>query len=211
MVSCLAIIFFLHIYLKPFFWDRYLFCAGGKLLNLQFWWLFGTNSGRNDWMGTVFFCLVFGYIISKFRLYSPGISRYWWQFLRCYELYLCRHLLCVTQRRGTYFRHSYIRIIFLLYWLDCLPSPMDTWRILLLSGHQSKYSTNITHDDTDENWIFCFYYFRSVHSREKEMASSMMAAFLGIGLAFGSSLSLILVQIVWEVSIMKIIIVTFFF
>lgn len=34
-----------------------------------------------------------------------------------------------------------------------------------------------------------------VHDREKEMASSMMAAFLGIGLAFGSSISLILVQI----------------
>lgn len=37
--------------------------------------------------------------------------------------------------------------------------------------------------------------FRSVHNREKEMASSMMAAFLGIGLAFGSSISLILVQL----------------
>lgn len=37
---------------------------------------------------------------------------------------------------------------------------------------------------------------RSVHSREREMASSIMAAFMGIGLAFGSSMSLILVQII---------------
>ncbi|KAJ6645911.1 Equilibrative nucleoside transporter 1 [Pseudolycoriella hygida] len=37
---------------------------------------------------------------------------------------------------------------------------------------------------------------KSVHNREKEMASSMMAAFLGIGLAFGSSISLILVQLI---------------
>lgn len=38
--------------------------------------------------------------------------------------------------------------------------------------------------------------FRSVGIREKEMASSTMAAFLGLGLAFGSTLSLILVQLV---------------
>lgn len=37
--------------------------------------------------------------------------------------------------------------------------------------------------------------FRSVRNQEKEMASSIMAAFLGIGLAFGSSLSLIIVQL----------------
>lgn len=37
---------------------------------------------------------------------------------------------------------------------------------------------------------------KSVHSREREMASSMMAAFLGVGLAFGSSISLIMVQII---------------
>lgn len=37
---------------------------------------------------------------------------------------------------------------------------------------------------------------KSVPSREREMASSMMAAFLGIGLAFGSTLSMIMVQII---------------
>lgn len=36
----------------------------------------------------------------------------------------------------------------------------------------------------------------SVASAEREMASSMMAAFLGVGLAFGSSISLIMVQII---------------
>lgn len=36
---------------------------------------------------------------------------------------------------------------------------------------------------------------KSVHSREREMASSMMAAFLGVGLACGSSISLIMVQL----------------
>lgn len=35
---------------------------------------------------------------------------------------------------------------------------------------------------------------RSVRNCEREMASSSMAAFLGLGLAFGSSLSLIIVQ-----------------
>lgn len=39
-------------------------------------------------------------------------------------------------------------------------------------------------------------FFRSVSNYEKEMASSIMAAFLGIGLAFGSSLSLIIVQLI---------------
>lgn len=43
--------------------------------------------------------------------------------------------------------------------------------------------------------MFFNFFYRSVHNREKEMASSMMAAFLGIGLAFGSSISLILVQL----------------
>lgn len=36
---------------------------------------------------------------------------------------------------------------------------------------------------------------RIVHSYEQEVASSMMAAFLGVGLAFGSGLGLILVKI----------------
>ncbi|XP_031624259.1 equilibrative nucleoside transporter 1 [Contarinia nasturtii] len=36
---------------------------------------------------------------------------------------------------------------------------------------------------------------KSVRNQEKEMASSIMAAFLGIGLAFGSSISLVIVQL----------------
>ena len=36
---------------------------------------------------------------------------------------------------------------------------------------------------------------KQVREHERERASSMMAAFLGIGLAFGSALSLILVKL----------------
>lgn len=42
--------------------------------------------------------------------------------------------------------------------------------------------------------MFLIKIFRSVEPHEKEVASSMMAAFLGIGLAFGSALSLITVE-----------------
>lgn len=44
-------------------------------------------------------------------------------------------------------------------------------------------------------FAFPLLFLRSVTSREREMASAAMAAFLGIGLAFGSTLSLIIVQL----------------
>lgn len=37
---------------------------------------------------------------------------------------------------------------------------------------------------------------KTVRPSEREMASAMMAAFLGIGLAFGSTISLVMVQVI---------------
>lgn len=37
---------------------------------------------------------------------------------------------------------------------------------------------------------------KSVATREREMASAMMAAFLGVGLAFGSTIGMVMVRII---------------
>lgn len=41
-----------------------------------------------------------------------------------------------------------------------------------------------------------FKHYRAVLNHEKEMASSMMAAFLGLGLVFGAALALVFVHII---------------
>jgi hypothetical protein len=42
--------------------------------------------------------------------------------------------------------------------------------------------------------LFIFNLFRTVDSKEKEVASTMLGSFLGIGLSVGSSISLLMVK-----------------
>lgn len=113
---------------------------------------------------------------------------------------------------------SLLRIVFVPALLVCNARPRHTFPVMIhadyifiilmgLFAFTNGYLANIALIWAPKYEFECFFVgvagitlissiiFRSVHNREKEMASSMMAAFLGIGLAFGSSISLILVQL----------------